>query len=375
MLLAAVALLASGCVTDFDPRTALPPDAATTQGQVVRDVYLIVFVIGVAIFVFVEGLILYAVLRYRRRKGDDTLPPQVHGSNKLEFAWTALPVAIVLGLFVVSWQALGTIDAHEEDPPVRIGVVAFQWQWQFVYPPEGLRWEDCGAPENRGRCVTIIGVPPPGGDRTNWEPPTMYVPVNETVELHMHATDVIHSFYVPAFLYQRDITPRRDQVIQFLADREGTFRGQCTQFCGLLHHAMEFQVTVVTRDEFDGWLAAQLAPPATPAPTPAAGEDPGPGGSGQAVRLEISALAVAFDKDTLEAPANAPFEIVFANNDPGIPHNVSIHEATPTGPEVWRGELFNGVETRTYKVPALPAGTYGFVCTAHPNMTGTLAVR
>ena len=173
------------------------------------------------------------MLRYRRRKGDDELPPQIHGNNKLEIIWTAIPIAIVLALFVVSWQTLNTIDARKENPPVRIGVVAYQWQWQFVYAPEGVRWEDCGAPENKGKCVTVIGVAAADGDRASWTPPQMHVPVGETVELQMHSIDVIHSFYVPAFLYQRDITPRKDQVIQFLADREGTYRGQCTQFCGL----------------------------------------------------------------------------------------------------------------------------------------------
>ncbi len=376
VLLAAMAILVAGC-SDFDIRTAFPPDAATSQGQAVRNVYDIVFLIGIAIFIFVEGLILYAVLRYRRRRGDDELPPQIHGSNKLEIIWTAIPIAIVLALFVVSWQTLNTIDARKEDPPVRIGVVAYQWQWQFVYAPEGIRWEDCGAPENAGKCVTVFGVPPPGGDRTNWEPPTMHVPVNETVELQMHATDVIHSFYVPAFLYQRDITPRKDQVIQFLADREGTFRGQCTQFCGLLHQAMEFQVKVESREGFNAWLTEQLAPPPpSPTPAPTTSGEPAPSQApGESVTLRISAQGIAYDTDTLEVPADTPFQIEFANNDAGIPHNVAIHEGSPTGPAVWTGEIFNGVETRTYDVPALPAGTYGFVCTVHPNMTGTLTAR
>ena len=158
LALAAAALLVSGC-TDFDVRTAMPPDAATTQGQATRNLYDIVFAIGIAIFVLVEGLILFAVLRYRRRKGDDELPPQIHGNNKLEIIWTAVPIAIVLGLFVLSWQTLNTIDARQENPPVRVGVVAYQWQWQFVYAPPDVRWEDCGAPENKGKCVTVIGVP------------------------------------------------------------------------------------------------------------------------------------------------------------------------------------------------------------------------
>jgi cytochrome c oxidase subunit 2 len=240
-LLAVAALLVAGC-TDFDPRTAFPPDAASTQGQAVRNIYDVIFLIGIAVFLLVEALILFAVIRYRRRKGDDELPPQIHGNNKLEIIWTALPIAIVLALFVGSCQTLNTIDAREKDPPVRIGVVAYQWQWQFVYAPLDIRWEDCGAPQNKGKCVTIFGVPPPGGDRTGWTPPQMHVPVGETVELQMHATDVIHSFYVPAFLYQRDITPRKDQVIQFLADREGTYRGQCSS--AAFHQAMEFEVVV-----------------------------------------------------------------------------------------------------------------------------------
>jgi mono/diheme cytochrome c family protein/plastocyanin len=111
-------------------------------------------------------------------------------------------------------------------------------------------------------------------------------------------------------------------------------------------------------------------PPGEPTPAPSGG-----GTGGQTVVLKISAQNIAYDTDTLEAPANTPFQIEFTNNDAGIPHNVAIHEGTPTGPEVWKGDIFTGVETRVYDVPALPAGTYGFVCSVHPNMTGTLTVR
>ncbi len=374
LLLAAAALLVTGC-SDFNIRTAVPPDAASSQGQAVRNLYDIVFVIGAAIFFLVEGLILFAVLRYRRRKGDDELPAQIHGNNRLEIVWTAIPIAIVLALFVLSWQTLNTIDARQQNPPVRIGVVAYQWQWQFVYAPPDIRWEDCGAPQNKGKCVTVIGVPPPGGDRTSWTPPQMHVPVGETVELQLHSIDVIHSFYVPAFLYQRDITPRKDQVIQFLADREGIYRGQCTQFCGLLHQAMEFEVVVESRDKFNAFLQDALTPPATPTPAPSAGASGASEALGGAVTLRLTASGVAYDTDSLEAPADTPLTIAFTNNDAGIPHNVAIHKGSPTGELVWQGEIFNGVDSRTYQVPALPAGTYGFVCTVHPNMSGTLTVR
>jgi plastocyanin len=115
---------------------------------------------------------------------------------------------------------------------------------------------------------------------------------------------------------------------------------------------------------------------ATPVPSGAPSAAPSDGGTGGAtVTLKLTAAGIAYDTDTLEVPANTPFQIVFTNNDAGIPHNVAIHKDSPTGPLVWAGDIFNGVETRTYEVPALPAGTYGFVCTVHPNMTGTLTSK
>jgi len=120
-----------------------------------------------------------------------------------------------------------------------------------------------------------------------------------------------------------------------------------------------------------GSAAASAAPSANgPAGSPAASATPG-----ASVSLQLTASGIAYDKSTLEAPANTPFQIVFANNDAGIPHNVSIHKDSATGQEVFKGDIFNGTETRTYDVPALPTGTYAFVCSVHPNMTGTLTVK
>ncbi len=113
--------------------------------------------------------------------------------------------------------------------------------------------------------------------------------------------------------------------------------------------------------------------PATPAPSGA--PSAAPSGGGGAVQLTLTASGIAYDTDSLEVPANTPFQIVFTNNDAGIPHNVAIHKDSPTGELVWAGDIFSGVDTRTYDVPALPAGTYGFVCTVHPNMTGTLTAK
>ena len=205
----------------------------------------------------------------------------------------------------------------------------------------------------------------------------MHVPVDETVELQMHSTDVIHSFYVPAFLYQRDITPRKDQVIQFLADREGTYRGQCTQFCGLLHQAMEFEVVVESRDSYNAWLEEALTP--APTPTPAPSTSAAPGRQPAAGRVRPRSRSPRPGSPSTRTPSRSrptrPSRSCSPTTTRGSPTTWPSTRAPPPVRRSGPGEIFNGVETRTYDVPALPAGTYGFVCTVHPNMTGTLTAR
>jgi plastocyanin len=115
--------------------------------------------------------------------------------------------------------------------------------------------------------------------------------------------------------------------------------------------------------------AGGAAPSGSPAGSPAAS-----GGAAGTV-LQLAAANIAYDQTNLTAPAGVPFQIAFTNNDAGIPHNVSIHQGSPTGTEVFKGTIFTGVATQTYDVPALPAGTYSFVCSVHPNMVGTLTVK
>jgi plastocyanin len=139
----------------------------------------------------------------------------------------------------------------------------------------------------------------------------------------------------------------------------------------LLAAALTILAVVACTSAPPGWTYAP-APSATPIPSGEPSASVGPSASVAPGGIELTALNVAFDKSELTAPADTPFQIVFHNNDASIQHNVAIHEGTPTGPEVFKGEIFAGVETRTYDVPALAAGTYGFVCTVHPNMSGTL---
>ena len=119
--------------------------------------------------------------------------------------------------------------------------------------------------------------------------------------------------------------------------------------------------------------AAPSAGASAPASQPAASGS-APAASAGGTVLEVEAQGVAYKESTLAAPAGQPFKIHFKNDDAGTPHNVAIHQGSPTGAEVFKGEIFPGVAEKTYDVPALPAGTYGFVCSVHANMTGTLTV-
>jgi plastocyanin len=119
--------------------------------------------------------------------------------------------------------------------------------------------------------------------------------------------------------------------------------------------------------------SASAAPPS--ASPPASESPPASASTGGGPVLEVEAEGIAFKEKALSTPADQPFQIDFKNNDAGTPHNVAIHEGSPTGPEKFKGEVFPGVAERTYDVPALPAGAYAFVCTVHPNMTGTLTVQ
>jgi len=121
-----------------------------------------------------------------------------------------------------------------------------------------------------------------------------------------------------------------------------------------------------------GWTY-QPAPSITAAPSVEASVEPSASSASGAV--VISAVGLAFEQAEVNAPADEAFQIEFTNDDAGTPHNVAIHRDSATGEEVFKGDIVNGVETMTYDVPALVAGTYAFVCTVHPTMVGTLTAE
>ena len=323
----------------------------TDRAKATRELYDIVFLIGAAIFVIVEAMIVYTVFRYRRKSDDPSLPPQTHGNNLVEVIWTAIPTAIVLFLFVMSWQTLNTVEARTPTD-VNVRAVAAQYQWRFDY------LDSADGPNAKVLFSQALPVGEDGG---------LVLPVGQPVHISLTSPDVIHAFYVPKFLFKRDVVPGKLNTFDFTVEEPGTYRGQCAELCGTFHGSMIFEVHAKPKADFDAWLASQIEKAnATPAPQPS--------GDAAGTVVELAAKDVAFTTTTLTAPADKPFAIHLRNDDiAGVFHNVEIKDAS--GAVVFKGDLVDGGKDITYAVPALAAGTYPFICTVHPNMTGTLTVQ
>ena len=208
---------------------------ATTQGQDAFKLYQGFFIIGAVIFLLVFFLIVWSVLRYRRKS--DEMPRQFQYQTAFEIFYTIIPIIIVLALFAFTFVTENEVDTVAAKATV-VNVTAFQWGWQFQYPSYDVR---------------VLGV--------ETADPTMVVPAGQTVHVILRSQDVIHGFYVPTFNFSRYALPGVTNQFDLDILHTGTFRGQCTQFCGLYHAYMIFQVKAVTPAQFQAWITQQQNTP------------------------------------------------------------------------------------------------------------------
>lgn len=204
---------------------------ATSQGQDAFKLWQGFFIAGAAVFLLVFGLILWSVIRYRRRT--ETIPNQTQYHTLFEIVYTVVPIIFVLILFAFTFVTENEVDAVTSKQ-LTVNVTAFQWGWKFQYP---------------GYDVQVLGV--------ETEDPAMVLPANETVRIYLRSADVIHGFYVPQFNFSRYAQPGVTNEFNLNILHTGTYRGQCTQFCGLYHSLMFFQVKAVTPAQFKTWVQQQ----------------------------------------------------------------------------------------------------------------------
>ena len=202
---------------------------------------------ALAVGILVWLLILWAVLRYRA-KGDG-LPKQTRYNHKWEVIYTTVPVLIVLALFGFTVLAENQADAIGTNPAARIEVTAYRWGWNFHYIGTNVTITPTGVP-------TATGHP---GAPTDSQYPQMVLPENELTQIRLVSDDVVHGFYVAAFLFSRYAQPGVVNSFAFTPTKLGVYDGRCAQYCGLYHAEMLFSVRVVTPAQFRSWLSSKEA--------------------------------------------------------------------------------------------------------------------
>lgn len=208
---------------------------ADKQGRQMAHFWSGVQFTALAVGVIVWGLIAFVLVQYRRRRRtpDDAVPSQRAEILPLEVLYTITPLAIVAVLFALSTAAQRKVDAVSAHPDVTVSATAFQWGWRFGYP----------------NGVMAVSE----GDT----PAELVLPVGQTTEIDLSATDVVHAFYVPAFLFQRAAVPGSPTRFDITPTETGVFAAKCSTFCGIGHAQMLFTVSVVTPGRFERWLASQ----------------------------------------------------------------------------------------------------------------------
>lgn len=189
----------------------------------------------------------WALVVYRKRKGDNTVPPQMRYNNPIETLFTVVPLILVVGFFAFTARDLAAIEEPVKNPDVKIEVIGKQWSWDFNYVKENV-------------YSSGIQSQFDGEEGSEAALPTLYLPVNKSVQIDLRARDVIHSFWVIDFLYKKDMLPGKTNHMYFeTTTQTGTFRGKCAELCGEYHSMMLFNVKIVSPAEYQAHIESLKA--------------------------------------------------------------------------------------------------------------------
>jgi cytochrome c oxidase subunit II len=218
------------------------PEGITDRSQHMRELWTGSVIAALIVGFMVWGLIIYSVVRHRKR--GDELPKQTAYNLPLEIVYTILPFLIIAGLFFYTVVVQNKVLARSADPDETVAVNAFKWNWQFVYP-------ETNGPD--GQPVNTVG--------SSSEIPILVLPTNRTIRFELRSADVIHSFWVPEFLFKLDVIPGnengRNNVFEVTVRKEGAYVGRCAELCGTYHAYMNFEVRAVSGADFDAYIAAR----------------------------------------------------------------------------------------------------------------------
>ena len=220
------------------------PDGITDRSDDMRELWTGSVIAALLVGFAVWGLILWSVVRHRKRS--DELPKQTAYNLPLEIVYTIVPFLIIAGLFFVTVVVQNRVQERSDNPDETIAVNAFKWNWQFVYPETSVA-------DQNGEPVSTVG--------NSSEIPILVLPVDRTIQFEVASADVIHSFWVPEFLFKLDVIPGnengRDNVFEVTVREEGSYVGRCAELCGTYHAYMNFEVRAVSGEDFDAYIEAR----------------------------------------------------------------------------------------------------------------------
>ena len=220
--------------------------AATNQTERVSSLWVNSWIVLLAVGVITWGLMAWAAIAYRRRKGQTGLPVQMRYNMPIEIFYTVVPLILVLGMFFFTARDQTAIETKWDDPDVEVTAIAKQWAWDFQY--------DAESDDDTVWTMGVQAQPDAEGNIDQAQLPTLVLPVDKKVTIDLQSRDVIHSFWIIDFLYKKDMFIGKDNSWSFIPTRVGEYKGKCAELCGEYHSMMLFNVKVVEQDEYDAYL-------------------------------------------------------------------------------------------------------------------------
>jgi cytochrome c oxidase subunit 2 len=245
-VLASLMLVLSGC-TPQEFQRGLEPGVPGVTNHTDRIVglwttsWIVLWGVGIIAW----GLMIFAIIVYRRRKGETHTPPQLRYNNPIETMFTIIPLILVVGFFAFTARDMAAIE-KPVNSDYTIQVIGKQWSWDFNYTNSNVY--DSG-----------IQSQFKGEEGSEASLPVLYLPVGKSVTIDLTSRDVIHSFWVIDFLYKKDMFPGHMNHMYFTPQVVGTYKGKCAELCGEFHSMMLFNVKVVPQAEFDAHMAELAA--------------------------------------------------------------------------------------------------------------------
>jgi cytochrome c oxidase subunit 2 len=257
-------LILSACGENLPATTTYP---VGDHAQRIYDLMVPIFWAALGVFVVVEGILLYSVLRFRQRSENEAIPAQIHGNTRIEILWTIAPALILLVIAVLTFRTQAE-NSHQPENAMQITVIGHQWWWEF-------RYED-------KQIITANDV---------------YIPTGQPVQFKMTSVDVIHDPWMPKLAGKTDAIPGPNNInyVSFKTDQPGIYRGLCAEFCGEEHAVMRFRVVAVPPDVFNAWVTQHqkpVGPAFTAASTDVARLGPGDPARGEKAFLNVKNLCI-----------------------------------------------------------------------------------